>query len=178
MKAPDACWCGPLALGAIPLLGLAANIGAQLLLSRLTLDIGQVRRQFISFGCGLLITVGVLLVLLSHASLGFVDSAGYFLLHTLSYVFLGFCFFNLINLNISSLRIRMLKEYYRQHPVPLSDADLIASYPVGVMLDARLARLESGRQIRRAEGRFFSQGGMVTHIGHFFAGLRHFLLSD
>jgi len=88
----------------------------------------------------------------------------------------GFCFFNVINLNISSLRIRMLKEYYRQHPTPLSAVELMARYPVDQMLEARLVRLASGGQIAEMNGRFFSRPGAVTAIGCIFSGLRRLLL--
>jgi hypothetical protein len=176
MKAPDCCSLFPVLLVAAPLLGMMVNIGAQLVLSRLPLAVGNVRRQFVSFGCGLLVATGGLLALLFQAGVGGADFAGYLALHTGSYACLGFCFFNVINMNISSLRIRMLKEYLRQHPLPLPDEALVGKYPVRDMLDARLDRLERGRQISHSGGRFFWRRGTVTVIAHFFAGLRRFLL--
>lgn len=163
-------------LTAAPLLGLALNVAAQLGLCRLRLGVGQVRRQFVSFGCGLLATVLVLALLLPLARLDAWDRTGYLALHGLSYVFLGFIFFNAINLNISSLRIRMLKEYLTQHPRPLSDDLLRQKYNVRDMLTARLERLARGRQIDHRDGRYYVRRGAVVLIGHFFGRLRAFLL--
>ena len=165
-------------LAVAPLLGLAVNAAAQLLLGRLPLGFGHVRRQFLSFGLGLLATAAALTLLLPRAGLGPWDRAGSLALHGLSYAFLGFLFFNVINLNISSLRIRMLKEFLRQHPRPLADEALLEKYHVGAMLDARLERLASGRQIELRDGRYHARRGAVVRIGHFFAGLRAFLLPE
>ena len=133
------------------------------------------RQQFVSFTCGLLITAAGLIFGLNHQSVGRMDYLGYFALDFLSYVFLGFCFFNAINLNISSLRIRMLKEYRGQSQLPLSDSLLMARYNVREMLDVRLKRLEAGRQIHRSGERFYSRHGIAVWIGHLFAGLRQIL---
>jgi len=178
MKAPDVFLAGPVMAAAVPIVGLAVNIGSQWVLCRLPLPIGHVRREFISFGCGVLFSGVCLQTLLSGSGFDLIDRAGYLGLNLLSYTFLGFCFFNAINLNISSLRIRMLKEYHRQYPTPLTDAELIAKYNVRSMLEVRLARLESGRQLYQAHGRFFVRKGAVTVIGYFFAGLRRFLLGN
>jgi len=177
MKVPDptaARWL----LTAAPLLGLAVNVAVQLGLCRLRLGFGQVRRQFLSFGAGLVAAGLVLALLLPRLRLGAWDRAGCLALHGLSYAFLGFLFFNVINLNISSLRIRMLKEFLAQHPRPLPDDRLRAKYNVRDMLTARLERLAGGRQIELRDGRYYSRRGTVVLIGHFFAGLRAFLLPE
>lgn len=175
MKAPDpsaSVWL----LTAAPLLGLVVNVVVQLVLCRLRLGVGQVRRQFASFGCGLLAIALALAFLLPPVRLAAWDRAGYLALHGLSYVFLGFLFFNVINLNISSLRIRMLKEYLAQHPRPLADDILRQKYNVRDMLAVRLERLTRGRQIDLLDGRYCVRRGTVVLIGHFFARLRAFLL--
>lgn len=163
-------------LTAAPLLGLAVNVVIQLGLGRLRLGVGHVRRQFVSFSCGLLATALALALLLPPARLAAWDRAGYAALHGLSYIFLGFLFFNVINLNISSLRIRMLKEYLAQHPRPLSDDILRQKYNVRDMVTARLERLARGRQIDHRDGRYYVRRGAVVLIGHFFARLRALLL--
>jgi hypothetical protein len=105
-----------------------------------------------------------------------VDCAGYGLLHVAVYVFGAFCFFNVINLNISSLRIRMLKAYFQEHPRPLSDEVLMATCSAAGMLTARLERLLDGQQIRMADDRIYFQYGVVRVVGLFFQGLRRFLI--
>jgi hypothetical protein len=176
MRALDARLPGPVALAAVALLGLGINLGIQLILSRLPLKLGQLRQQFVSFGCGLAATAAGLVLCLNRQSLGPADYAGELALNLLSYAFLGFFLFNAINLNISSLRIRMLKEYLGQHPNPLSDSLLMTKYNVSAMLEARLTRLQAGGQILERDSRFYSRHGATIWIGYFFSGLRQILL--
>ena len=159
-----------------PGLGLAVNIAAQCVLGRLPLSIGHVRRQFVSFGCGLAATALWLGHALPPLALAPLDVAGWAALHLLSYAMAGFVFFHVINMNISSLRIRMLKEYLHVHPQPLPDRVLRKKYAVRAMLDARLERLVSGGQITRRDGRYYFQPGPVAAIGQLFAFLKRFLL--
>ena len=159
-----------------PILGLTVNITAQTVIGRLPLQIGHVRRQFVSFGCGLIAAALWLGHILPAAGLSTLDGAGYATLHLLAYAMAGFIFFNVINLNISSLRIRMLKEYLRAHPQTLPDCVLRQKYHVRGMLDARLERLAHGGQIVLRDGRYFCQRSLVVIIGHFFAFLQKFLL--
>lgn len=159
-----------------PVLGLTVNIAAQIVISRLPLSIGHVRRQFLSFSCGLTVTALLLWHMLRAVDLSLWDEAGYLTLHLLSYAMAGFIFFNIINLNISSLRIRMLKEYLRTYPQPLPSRILREKYHTGGMLDARLERLARGGQLIQRDGRYYFHPSMVVVIGRFFAFLQHFLL--
>jgi hypothetical protein len=168
----------PGAGAAIPLVGLMVNALAQLALGRLPLPIGQVRRQFISFGFGIAATVGLLVAQAHQGRPSGMDLWGDFLLGTGTYVCLGFCLFNLINANLSSLRVRMLREYLRVSPTPLSDAHLTALYPAGLILDSRLERLGAGGQIIEVGGRYQARDGAVVKIATFFAALRRLLLRD
>jgi hypothetical protein len=156
--------------------GLAVNVLCQLIISRLPISLGHVRRQFVSFGLGLVFAAVAALGLLSSQRPAAVDFAGYLGLQLLSYVFMGFCFFHVINVNISSLRIRMLKEYLLQDPLPLPEEALLLRYNVGDMLDARLARLQSGNQVYTSQGRYYSRPGGVVALGRFFTLLRSVLL--
>jgi len=165
-----------LVLTLAPVFGLAVNIAVQFVISRLPLAIGKVRRQFLSFGCGLAATALRLGPELYSAGFTLPDAIGCFALHLLAYAMAGFIFFNVINLNISSLRIRMLKEYLREHPQPLPDRVLREKYPARAMLDARLARLVSGGQVILRNGRYHIHPGLVAAIGHFFVFLQRFLL--
>ena len=175
MKEVDQLLASPAELALIPLLGLAVDILAQLAQSRLPHPSGHVRKQFISFGIGGAATAGVLLSALLCQPLGPLDLAGTFILGMSTYAFLGFCFFNVINLNVSSLRIRMIMEIRRQHPNGVPVSALRARYGMAEVLDSRLLRLESGRQIERRGDRFYLRRGAVLHIAHFFSGLRALL---
>jgi hypothetical protein len=178
MKGVDQLLCGHAALVVFPLLGLAIDVLAQLAQSRLPHPAGHVRKQFISFAVGFAGSSAALLRALLGLPLGPADLAGYFLLGMSTYAFLGFCFFNVINLNVSSMRIRMVMEIRRRHPQPVPVAALRARYGMAEVLDARLARLESGRQIARRGDRYYLRRGAVLHIAHFFSGLRSLLLGS
>jgi len=156
--------------------GLAANVIASIVLGRLPLSPGPVRRQFLAFGFGTLVVLAWLVRRLPAAGLAPADLAGHGALQLAAYAGLGFLFFNVINLNVSSLRIRMLGEYLRVHPAPLPEAALRERYSARSMLEARLARLAAGGQIGQVNGRYVHQPGAVTHIGHFFAFLQRLLL--
>jgi hypothetical protein len=160
----------------VPLAGMTVNVALQLLLARMPLAVGPVRRQFFCFGCGLLLTLAALAIELPRARMDARDRLGLATMYVLSYAFLGFIFFNVINLNVSSLRIRMLKEYLARDPAPLSDSELMRKYPAGDRLDARLDRLEAGGQIVRRNGRIYIRRRSVALIAHVFAGLRALLL--
>jgi len=159
-----------------PLAGLLADALLQIVLARVVPGGAHLRTQFLSFGFGLVITVLVLAGLLWQYPFARGDRAGYLLLHVIVYVCFGFCFFNMINANVSSLRVRMLKEYLSHDPKPLPDAIIFQRYPAREILQARIARLRSGRQIYLSAGRYYVRRGIVILIGRFFAALRRLLL--
>lgn len=169
---PDAIFYLPLA----PILGFAVNICAHATIARLVSGDAHVRIQFLSFGLGMIVTVLGLTYLLWQYPFSSMDRIGYLLLHGMVYFCLGFGLFNIINANVSSLRVRMLKEYQAADPLPLPDAEIYARYPATEILTARLARLLNGGQIHTEDGRYFPRECGVALIGSFFAALRWLLL--
>ncbi len=163
-------------LSLAPILGFAVNMLTHAILARVFPGGAHVRIQFASFGIGITVVVVVLMALLWQFPFSPVDRIGYLLLHTMVYTCLGFGLFNVINANVSSLRVRMLKEYLSVDPAPLSDAAMFARYPASEILAARLARLSAGEQIHFKDGRYYPREGGVALIGRFFAALRWLLL--
>jgi len=163
------------ALTVIPILGFAIDVVTHLILSRLPFPSGSVHKQFVSFAIGFASTIAMLLLTLLPIAIDPLDIAAYLLLQMLIYAFFAFWLFNLLNLNVSSLRIRIIKELYRQHPKPVPDAVLRAIYGMSEILDARLLRLERGKQLYRSHDRYFLRRGLVLHIAHFFSSLRSLL---
>ena len=159
-----------------PLTGLMGNALLQIILGRLVLVGAHLRTQFLSFGFGTLVTVVILVELLWQSRFAPTDRVGYLMLYVITYACLGFCFFNMINANVSSLRVRLIREYLSHDPVPLPDVEILRRYPARQILETRLARLESGRQIYVSAGRYYVRRGIVTFIGRFFSVLRRFLL--
>jgi len=159
-----------------PAAGLLADMVLHAALARLVVRAGHIRLQFVSFAAGALVTLALLTAMLFGSPFTTADTAGYLALHMLIYACLGFCFFNVISANVSSLRIRMLKEMLRLDPAPMEYAALCARYSAREMLLSRLARLESGGQIEVRAGRYHLCKGGLSLVGRFFAGLRRLLL--
>lgn len=169
---PDAVLCLSLA----PISGFAVNMLTHAILARVFHGGAHVRIQFVSFGVGMVVAAAILISLLWQYPFATVDRVGYLLLHAMVYFCLGFGLFNVINANVSSLRVRMLKEYLDVDPAPLSDDAMFARYPASEILAARLTRLTAGEQIYFKDGRYYPCEGGVALIGRFFAALRWVLL--
>ena len=165
-----------LLLPLVPVAGLAVDVLVHLILARLLPGGAHVRIQFIAFGAGMALTVATLAIILWRHPFPLADRFGYLCLNAIIYACLGFGLFNVINANVSSLRVRMLKEYLALDPTPLSDADMLRRYPAREILAARLARLEAGGQIHRIGDRYHAHSGGVVLIGRFFGALRRLLL--
>jgi hypothetical protein len=161
----------------VPMLGFVINMAAHALLARIFTGGLHVRIQFVSFGLGMVAVVSLLVVLLWQLPFAQEDRIGYLILHAMIYVCIGFGLFNVINANVSSLRVRMLKEYLAAEPAPLSDDVMFARYPASEILAVRLARLIEGQQIYTKDGLYFPRQGGVAMIGKFFAFLRRLLLN-
>lgn len=168
---------GVLVLLCAPVVGLAANVLLQALISRIpAYQDATLRVQFVSFAGGASVTAYVMLAFLWGAPFADADEFGYFALHMLVYGCFGFVFFNMISAHVTSLRVRMMHEYLAHDPTPLLDTDLYARYPASQMVLARLRRLERGGQVDERGGRYYLRAGGVAIIGKFFAGLRRFLI--
>ena len=160
----------------VTMLGFVINIITHIVLARIYTEGVHVRIQFVSFGLGVVFVVSILISLLWHLPFALEDRIGYLILHTLIYACLGFGLFNVINANVSSLRVRMIKEYLSAEPVPLPDTILFARYPASEILAVRLTRLIEGNQICVKNGLYFPRERGVALIGKFFAFFRYLLL--
>jgi len=160
-----------------PAAGLLADCAAQIVLSRLA-PAAPLRMLFLSFGAGLLVALAILARLLSGSDFMARDLVGYFALHVLIYACCGFCFFNVVSASLASLRVRMLKEYLKRDPRPISTTELSRLYSSREMVRARLERLQAGGQVELTNDRFYLNSGGVLMIGRLFSGLRTLLLGD
>jgi hypothetical protein len=159
-----------------PAAGLLVDVALQAVLARLVMRAGPIRLQFLSFGAGGFVAGILLAAMLFRWSFTVADRAGYLVLHMLIYACFGFCFFNVISANVSSLRVRILKEMLAQDPAPMGNSALSAKYSAREMLLSRLARLESGGQIEVRAGRYYLRKKSIALIGRFFAALQRLLL--
>lgn len=159
-----------------PFAGFLADVIVQVVLSQVPHRTAHLRTQFLSFGVGLLVTAIVLTNLLFRYPFTVQDRVGHLILHVMIYACAGFCFFNVISANVSSLRVRILKEYLQHDPMPLSATAIYQRYPARQIVEARLARLVCGRQIYLSGDRYFVRRRGVLLISRFFLALRGLLL--
>lgn len=162
----------------IPVAGLLVDVVGQVVLSRLPLRIGHVRRQFLAFGLGLVSVLVLTLIARPQRGAGWLDEVSALAVSGLTYAFFGFVFFNALNANLSSLRVRLLKELQAREPEGLPASVLLERYGAEEILSARISRLAAGGQLVQRGDRYFFQPKGVAVIGRFFAGLRRLLLGD
>jgi hypothetical protein len=80
------------------------------------------------------------------------DQAGYAALNTLTYMALGFGYFNFVNLTVASLRIRLLEEILDAGG-ELSARQLAAAYNADSVMGLRFDRLMRGGHLVERQGR-------------------------
>src|SRR5260221_11938924 len=156
--------------------GLLVDVALQAVLARLGTRFGPIRLQFVSFGAGAVVTLALLAEGTASISASTQDKAAYVVSHMLIYACYGFCFYNVIGANVSSVRVRIVKELLAQYPAPMPVAVLSARYSASEMLRARLARLESGGQIEALQSRYYLRKRGMGLISVIFAGLAPVLL--
>jgi hypothetical protein len=127
------------------IIGLAANAIAQIVSAHLF----RRTNQSIAFGalCGLMVTVGVLWLTTTLTA----QTAPVWSMILLTYAALGFGYWAFLNLNLTSLRIRMIRELLHTDG-GISRIELMGRYSPDEFLRRRLERLESSsKQLSRLE---------------------------
>lgn len=89
--------------------------------------------------------------------------AGYFLFNIATFAILSFGYFNFVQMNLSSLRLRIANELIDK-PEGVTPADLLARYGAHEIVEQRLARLSRGNQIEARDGRFYHRKSLVFLI--------------
>ncbi len=158
-------------LAVTPLLGLAVYCASHLLASRVVGNRGHYYPLLVGCGCGLAATL-----VLSAAGLAFLQaSAADFLalaaMNAMAYLAFSFGYFNFINLNIASLRIRMLQELAeRGGEMPVED--LAGLYNTQQIIALRIGRLTEGGHLIERQGRYYSGKRKFLVVGRIFDALR------
>jgi len=136
-------------LTAAPLVGLAIDCVAQIAIAHLAK-----RASFsitVGAACGLAATIG--LVAFSQAS--GTSGVGILILDILTYVALAFGYWVFLNLNLTSVRIRLIREMLHR-PSGISREELLRRYSAEEFLRRRLERLQQGsRQFSYTDGRWY-----------------------
>lgn len=137
-----------------PVAGLAVYCVSHILLAWLVRSPRPYTSLSGGFLCGLTATIGISLAPLVVWQPGLADSLGLLTLNLLTYLALAFGYFNFINLNIASLRIRMLQEMWLSAK-GMTREQLLSLYSTDDVIALRIARLTRGGHLVEREGRFY-----------------------
>jgi hypothetical protein len=156
-----------------PLIGLAADVVVQIAGAHATRRMGP--SIIAGVLCGLAATAICAGLYLAAPSLA--DAVATWVVSVLTYLALAFGYWGFLNLNITSLRIRMLREILNA-PDGISRAALDASYTNEELLERRLERLERSRQISCVDGRYRLESNTLLFLARLLMFLRILLLPE
>jgi hypothetical protein len=130
----------------IPIVCLAVNVLIQVIGFRYLPKIGLLKSEYLGFIMGLLFMVILEFYLFSGIPILGKDYIASFIVDSLSYILLGYCYFHFVNLGETARRIRILRELYDSME-GLSLEELLMRYNAKEIVDKRIERLSHSGQI-------------------------------
>ena len=156
-------------LTAAPIIGLATNCLAHILCRK----VFGVRTGY-ALACGFLLglfTTAAVVAANVPVSISAADLAGLAATLTLTYFSLAFGFWAFLNLNMTSLRIRMLRELLHSED-GMARAELLARYSPEEFLRRRLARLERSGDLALSDGHYTLGSRKLLYVDYCLKFLR------
>jgi hypothetical protein len=160
---------GMFLLVSAPLVGLAASVVGQVVVHLLLPRKPIVVSYAAGFLCGGI--VSLLTLSASREAAGWADVV----VCLLTFGGLNYCYSNFVNLNFTSLRIRLLKELLAaggRECMP----EIARQYGSDAILQRRLARLVEWGQLRESGGRFAAIEGSFLRLAQVFTVLKKVVL--
>jgi hypothetical protein len=140
-------------VAAAPVLGLALNVFVHIVCSRMFWSARQMR----ALGAGALagVPMAAMLTLCARTASPLWGGESWLLLafNVVLYFALAYGYFHFVNLNLASLRIRVLCELGAV-PAGLSESELLSRYGSEAIVAARLDRLVQGGHLQLRDGRY------------------------
>ena len=127
-------------LAIVPLLGLLVQVVSHATLIHVFSQKTPWKLLLISFLIGLFFTTIFSVVLMFQQQFSFLDIAGTLCVNIGAMIALGFGYFTFVNLNYTSLRFRLLREFISQNG-KLSHSEILKKYNSEVILSTRINRL-------------------------------------
>jgi len=127
------------------------------------------------FAIGLLTVIGLGAVALTRLELPIADRLSLLGLSLVAYLALSFGYFNFVNMNLTSLRIRMLLEL-RDAGGDLSEERLASCYNTDQVIALRMARLIRGGHLVERDGRLTVGKRRFLFLARCFDVLRQVIL--
>jgi hypothetical protein len=143
-----------------PTLGLAAGVLIHLTVTWSLRGLGVYVRMACGVAAGLAVSVGLSLLASTRLSLVAGEMTAYMLFNITTFLILAFGYFNLVQMNLSSLRLRIANEL-SDSPGGMSAEQLLVLYSGRAIVDERLARLSRGGQIILRDGRYHHRFSVV-----------------
>ncbi len=160
-----------------PVLGLAAYCLSHLAVCRAVRGRGAYLPLVIGCGCGLAVTVAVSVAALWQMRCALSDGLVLFSLNAVAYLALAFGYFNFVNLNIASLRIRMIQELAESGGrLPIDR--LTGLYNTQNVAALRIDRLTRGGHLVEREGKYYSGKRRFLIVARIFDFLRWAILGQ
>ena len=163
-------------LVAAPTAALAAFCSMHIVCSRWIGSRSPYLPIILGFSAGMLFLVAVSLGLLHTLHPDTPDVLGLLGLNVATYLALAFGYFAFVNLNLTSLRIRILAELL-EHDGVLATSTLVSGYSADHVAEMRLERLvaarhlvQRGEQFYRRRSRFFLLAGAIAMLRAFILG--------
>ena len=156
-----------------PIVGVGANCLVQILCSKiLKLHIAQ------ALICGFLFGLLSTALVISNvpASASSIELIGLWLTSVVTYIALAFGFWAFLNLNMTSLRIRMLREMLHVER-SMTQAELLDRYSPDEFLRRRLARLEHSGQLLIKDGGYSLRSRNLLYASYCVDALRSFIFA-
>ncbi|MCA8926166.1 MAG: hypothetical protein KDD82_30445 [Planctomycetes bacterium] len=163
-------------LSLAPLLGLLVNTLTQPVIQHLSGRGRPARSLALGFLAGLATGGGLVAWAAWRLDLALLDAGALVAVQLLSTAALGYGYFSFVNLNLASIRVRLLKEVARAGADGLPAAELQGLYDEEGMADGRLQRLLAGGHLRLEAGRHVNGKRSLLRIGHVIELLKHAIL--
>ena len=150
-----------------PFFGLSLNMLFQILSHRFISRLSLLRSVFLGFGVGFgLVFIWEILRYRQNYYDQVEDFWAILAVNSITYAFLGYCYYSLVGLGETARRIRLLKDLYAA-PEGLSQDAILARYSSKDMVDMRLDRLIHNGQIRVVDGRHFIGKPLMWFLAKF-----------
>ena len=162
-------YLGPILFAGAPLIGQAVGVVAQITFHLIFRRKPIVLSYTVGFLCGAFGSLVTLYV--SAIPAGFPDVV----VCLMTFGGLNYCYANFVNLNFTSLRIRLLKQLLDSGGYEAS-VEILRKYGSQAILRRRIERLLEWGQLERVDGRFRAKEGSFLRLALFFTFLKKLML--
>lgn len=156
-----------------PILGMLINVLVHVIVSRFNQGRSQMKCLISGFIFGLICVVAVSLI--AHCKqINNLDFTAYLLSGCIAYSALAYIYFHFININIASLRVRILQEIINSKE-GLTQEGILSHYNAEQMLDNRIDRLVASNQLVEKQGIYYLGSNRIFLILFWFFEVLKFI---